>query len=584
MVSAKDLQGFHSFHGAESRFEGPTRSESPDGLLVGNFSPHGDFSAAELLQACLRGEMESRLRDFKGEYAFAFLDRRSGTLALARDPAGVQPLYYTQEGGRLFFGSKVNAVLERRTRRAFSSLGVSAFLFYEFIPEPHTLFEGVFQVPRGGIASFEKSGERETRIWHTPLATIDEYEESPAEIFAQLRQHIVDAYLKRLGPTNGLYLSGGIDSNVGAVVLKKILGLQEVHSFTFRVKGAEQSESHVAEKAAASLSLQHETVEVDPRAPVDFPALVQGMNFPYFAVIHIDAIGRRTQDLGLTGLTLFTGQDTRLHTPHLNPIDRLALGHLAHHPAARSVIASLAGVLSHLPLPERLGRGMSRLSKQSELSNYLLHYFFHRHNRTADAFGRNLGDAELLQALSDLLGHSRSLRTTFNGIVDLSWDRQYTDDISYMRDATALRGNLCRFPYYDLELARYSAGIPFELALKLSPGVAGHGKKRKIVDKYVLRNAFKGELSDDLIMRDKAVCVTNHLFLNGCLKPYLDEYLAEPALRNSPLYERFGLEELRLRALERSGKWTMSLADYLDGVEVLNLLALETLARTYGIR
>src|SRR3990172_1467422 len=53
-------------------------------------------------------ETVSRLR---GMFAFALLDRNRETLYLVRDRLGIKPLYYTERGGSLFFGSEIQAIL-----------------------------------------------------------------------------------------------------------------------------------------------------------------------------------------------------------------------------------------------------------------------------------------------------------------------------------------------------------------------------------------------------------------------------------------------------------------------------------------
>ena len=53
---------------------------------------------------------DSALLAFRGEFAFCVVDHESQTAFLARDPAGVKPLYYACGPGRLYVASEVKAL------------------------------------------------------------------------------------------------------------------------------------------------------------------------------------------------------------------------------------------------------------------------------------------------------------------------------------------------------------------------------------------------------------------------------------------------------------------------------------------
>lgn len=58
---------------------------------------------------------ESFLDRLNGMFAFALIDGRTGSALLARDRLRIKPLYYTQTGNALIFGSEIKAVLFWRT-------------------------------------------------------------------------------------------------------------------------------------------------------------------------------------------------------------------------------------------------------------------------------------------------------------------------------------------------------------------------------------------------------------------------------------------------------------------------------------
>ena len=51
------------------------------------------------------------VRELEGDFGIALWDGERERLVLARDPLGVKPLYFYQEGGRFIFASEIKAIL-----------------------------------------------------------------------------------------------------------------------------------------------------------------------------------------------------------------------------------------------------------------------------------------------------------------------------------------------------------------------------------------------------------------------------------------------------------------------------------------
>ncbi len=136
-------------------------------------------------------------------------------------------------------------------------------------------------------------------------------------------------------------------------------------------------------------------------------------------------------------------------------------------------------------------------------------------------------------------------------------------------------------PFYDMELSEYSAKISMKLATKITNGKSGYGNKTKKVNKYLLRKAYKNDLPNEIIYRDKAVAITNHIYLNTVMKSYISDLFIDPKMKTTEVYEKLNLSKLIDLALSNNGKWTIN--DYTTVVEIHNLLFLEIIARKYNI-
>src|SRR6266571_2723260 len=95
---------------------------------------------------------EECVAHFNGMFAFALWDAERATLVLARDRLGEKPLYYAERDGWFVFGSEVRAVLEHPlVGRDLDLLGLSRYLTSAYVPDPHSVFEGIRKLPPGHL-------------------------------------------------------------------------------------------------------------------------------------------------------------------------------------------------------------------------------------------------------------------------------------------------------------------------------------------------------------------------------------------------------------------------------------------------
>ncbi|MEW6581537.1 MAG: asparagine synthase (glutamine-hydrolyzing) [Actinomycetota bacterium] len=168
-----------------------------------------------------------------GMFAFALWDANRGRLILARDRTGKKPLYYTQIGGRLTFASEIKALRAAPWVRTGPDLArLPEFLTYGYVPGPHTLYEGVSQVPPGCTLTYTTRGIEGIRpYWDWPLEPAG----TPADgdLAGRIAALIRDAVRRRMvsDVPIGALLSGGIDSSI-VVGLMAQLSDVPVHTFS----------------------------------------------------------------------------------------------------------------------------------------------------------------------------------------------------------------------------------------------------------------------------------------------------------------------------------------------------------------
>ncbi len=163
-------------------------------------------------------DMTAKLR---GMYAFAIWDDRCRELFLARDPLGIKPLYYSDDGKSFRFASQVKALLASGEIDDLPDpSGQVGFFLWGHVPEPFTLFKKIRALPAG---SSLRIGLRRSAICGRhfnlaerihelePLAGID----SPRKARSAFSQAVRDTVRHHLiaDVPVGVFLSSGIDSS-----------------------------------------------------------------------------------------------------------------------------------------------------------------------------------------------------------------------------------------------------------------------------------------------------------------------------------------------------------------------------------
>jgi asparagine synthase (glutamine-hydrolysing) len=153
-----------------------------------------------------------------GQFAIALWDAARRKLVLARDRAGILPLFWAETGGRLLFASEVKALLPVLGAPRLDPIALDQLMTFWSPISPRTLFEGVRELSPGQMMVVEEGRVRVRRYWDWCFPTSpDEYWRAPeAELAERLHELLVDATRIRLRADVpvGAYLSGGLDSSV----------------------------------------------------------------------------------------------------------------------------------------------------------------------------------------------------------------------------------------------------------------------------------------------------------------------------------------------------------------------------------
>jgi len=104
---------------------------------------------------------EAMLGDLRGMFAFALWDANKNALFLARDPYGIKPLYYSDDGWAVKVASQVNALIHAgNVSRQKEPAGIAGFFLMGSVPEPFTIYQEIRSVPAGSYLWIDSLGPR----------------------------------------------------------------------------------------------------------------------------------------------------------------------------------------------------------------------------------------------------------------------------------------------------------------------------------------------------------------------------------------------------------------------------------------
>jgi asparagine synthase (glutamine-hydrolysing) len=229
------------------------------------------------------------VRRLNGMFAIAIWDEARQHLFLARDHFGIKPLYYCQQNGRFAFASEIKALLQLPgLERQINLTAFSQYLSFLWVPDPLTMFEGVYKLPAGHYAIFKAGELREVEYWDLQLPEAGYgFKTDEAGLADELRARFtasVQAQMLSDVPL-GAFLSAGLDSS-SIVAAMAERGGPPVRTFTisfpekYRKGEITLDDTEVARRTAQRFGCRHTDILVEPDVAELLPKLVWHMDEP----------------------------------------------------------------------------------------------------------------------------------------------------------------------------------------------------------------------------------------------------------------------------------------------------------------
>lgn len=329
---------------------------------------------------------------FNGMYAFAVYDQQTQKLFVARDRAGVKPLYYYFGDEGFVFSSELRPILHSGVKSfALHRDAVAEYTMYQTVFAPNTIVKGIKVLLPGHYLEYA-AGKASTTQYHSfqhihPSTGLS-YDQTCQKVHELLSWSVQQRLVADV--PFGAFLSGGIDSSA-VVGLMAQVSSEKVRTFHVSFDESEFSESRYAQLIAKRFGTEHHEIRLQPS---DFlkqlPEALAAMDHPSGDGPNTYIVSKATKAAGITmalsgigGDELFAGYEVfaRMQQLHgkawLNAIPGLARklgGGLLN--LRRSTIGSrkIAELLAQPRIDFRSAYPLSRsLFTQKELGALLKH-------------------------------------------------------------------------------------------------------------------------------------------------------------------------------------------------------------------
>ena len=484
--------------------------------------------------------------ELNGIFALAIWDRKERTLTIARDGAGVKPLYWTRTADTFAFASEMKALLAvPGLDRTTDPVALRAYMTYLYSPGERTALKAVRKLLPGHWMEVRADGPREPRQFYALPSYQPQLGLSDADAIAGTRERLARAVERQMlaDVEVGAFLSGGLDStSVAHFAREHARGKLQCFTIGYREQPGEAGEMVAdlpyARRAAAHLGVELHEIEVSAAMANDLEALTYTLDEPQadpaaLNNMYISGLARRH---GIKVLLGGAGGDD------------VFTGYRRHRVAARDHLVGL--------LPEWSREALAGATGVLPRSGRAFHYA-----RKAAQQIRGDADERLLRSFEwfdvdgveplfrDSLPDARRLvRAPMQAMLDLhrgapAVERQLRLDQAFFlvdhnlnyTDKTGMAESVeIRVPFLDPDLMAWAATLPVR------------HKIRGGTTKWVLRKAMEGLLPDEVIYRPKTgFGVPLRAWLRGELRDMMAELTAPAVVESRGLFDPAALARLR---------------------------------------
>ncbi len=469
---------------------------------------------------------EECFRYFNGMFAIGIWDEFEKRLVLARDRLGKKPLYYSLMDETFIFGSELKALMIYSAfPKRVDPLSLMKYLFFEFIPSPHTILKDAKKLPAASYLIWDKKGIEVKQYWapFDPEKGVEDLSE--AEVELRMMEFLTKSVKRRLisDVPLGIFLSGGIDSSaIAALAQKEVPG--KVKTFSIGFEDPSFDESKYASLASKYIGTEHheqmmmpaDLLNIVPHLPdiLDEP-MADASILPTYLLSKFTR-GHVTVALGGDGGDeLFAGYPTYLAHKFAAQYEKY-LGAL--HPAIRFLANLLPVSDDNISFDFKMKTFLSGIGYPNSIRNSVWLGSFSFPDLSKALSPELVAQLDDKKIVEEIISYEKGfpLKDKLGLLQFLDLKLYLQESILVKVDRASMACSLeARAPFLDYELVEFVMRLPSKWKL------------RGFTSKYILKKAMERRLPKEVINRSKkGFGVPIAKWVKGPLKELFEELLS----------------------------------------------------------
>lgn len=439
---------------------------------------------------------EGCLKLFNGMFSFAIWNKKEKELFIARDRAGIKPLYYSIQDSCVVFSSEIRALLaSEEVPRKLNKRVLPEYLQYQTVQAPKTIVENVNVLLPGSYMRMSGDDITIEKYWE-PTQSINSnvLSHSKKEVLDNVSKLLTDSVERRMisDVPFGAFLSGGIDSSLIVGLMSKIT-TKSVNTFSITFDDQKFSEAKYSNIVAKHFKTNHNEIQLKVENFIDeLPNALESMDHPSGDGPNSYLVSKATKSAGITvalsglgGDELFAGYSIFKQASDVNSKSYL-----------NNIPVNFRKFFAQLYARTSSGVSGEKISEVLSLPKISTKYLYPTYRKTLlnsqvnDLTGAN--SAERINLLGQFTPLNRNLDLPLLSevsVYELSTYMQNTllRDTDQMSMASALE---VRVPFLDHQLVEYVLSVSDKIKYPLTP-------------KSLLTDSFKGLVPNEVIYRKK---------------------------------------------------------------------------------